>query len=127
MALVQVLGGADLFLQGFIVSDESPGDFNAGDVRVVAVPGNHFPFALGTMETSSEAVATSAMKGKGLKLLHHYPDLLWGLGDKTTPDPSFTPMRVFPQVCSCRQLWQQDLLPAQDCPLSHSQCSWSCG
>lgn len=98
LTTLQVLGGADLFLQGFIVSDDSPGEFNAGDVRVVAVPGNPFPFALGTMETSSEAVATSGMKGKGLKLLHHYPDLLWGLGDKTTPDPSFTPLRVFPKV-----------------------------
>ncbi len=95
---LQVLGGADLFLQGFIVTDESPGEFNTGDVRVVAVPGNPFPFALGTMETSSEAAATSGMKGKGLKLLHHYPDLLWALGDKTTPDPSFTPLRIFPQV-----------------------------
>ena len=38
------------------------------------------------------------LSGRGLKLLHHYPDPLWGLGSKSTPDESFTPVRVFPQV-----------------------------
>lgn len=33
-----------------------------------------------------------------MKLLHHYPDQLWQLGDKSIPDPSFTPLRVFAQA-----------------------------
>ena len=53
---------------------------------------------VGLMEVSSEQVAKRGLTGRGLKLLHHYPDLLWGLGSKSTPDDSFTPGRVFPQV-----------------------------
>ena len=50
------------------------------------------------------------LKGKGLKLLHHYPDQLWAMGDKSVPNAGFTPGRIFPQVkhtghpsftCSC--------------------------
>lgn len=32
-----------------------------------------------------------------MKLLHHFGDPLWALGDKSMPDPSFTLARVFPQ------------------------------
>lgn len=60
-------------------------------------PGNKYPFAVGLLEVSSETVAKSGLVGRGLKLLHHYPDQLWGLGSKSIPDKSFTPTRVFPQ------------------------------
>jgi len=96
----QVLGGADLFLQGLIGQDGGLGDVSAGDLRAVAIPGNPYPFAVGTMEVGSEDVARTGLKGKGLKLLHHFPDQLGGLGDKSTPDPSFTPTRIFPQQVS---------------------------
>lgn len=43
-------------------------------------------------------MARKGLTGRGLKLLHHYPDQLYGLGSKTTPSDSFTPSRVFPQV-----------------------------
>ena len=33
-----------------------------------------------------------------MKLLHHFGDPLWALGDKSSPDPSFTLARVFPQA-----------------------------
>ena len=36
------------------------------------------------------------LKGKGLKLLHHYPDQLWGMGDKSVPNAGFTPARILP-------------------------------
>ncbi len=93
---MQVLGGADLFLQGLIVPQGGLGDFSAGDLRAVSVPGNPFPFAVGTMEVGSSEVARTGLKGKGLKLLHFFGDQLWGLGDKASPDPSFTPTRIFP-------------------------------
>ncbi|CAL8464144.1 g3679 [Coccomyxa elongata] len=92
----KVLGGADLFLQGLIVPDGGLGDFSAGDLRAVSIPGNPFPFAVGTMEVGSEEVAKTGLKGKGLKLLHTFGDQLWGLGDKSSPDPSFTAARIFP-------------------------------
>ena len=43
-------------------------------------------------------MACGRLKGKGLKLLHHYPDQLWAMGDKSVPNSGFTPARIFPQV-----------------------------
>jgi hypothetical protein len=42
----QVLGGADLFLQGLIVPPGGLGEWSAGDVRALAIPENPFPFAV---------------------------------------------------------------------------------
>lgn len=95
---MQVLGGADLFLQGLIVPDQGLGIFSTGDLMLASIPKNQYPFAIGVMETSSADIAKHGLKGKGLKLLHHYPDMLWALGDKSIPDPSFTATRVFPEV-----------------------------
>ena len=95
---MQVLGGADLFLQGLIVPEQGLGNFAAGDLMLASIPHNQYPFAIGVMETSSADIAKYGLKGKGLKLLHHYPDMLWALGDKSVPDPSFTATRIFPQV-----------------------------
>ncbi|KAK9846268.1 hypothetical protein WJX81_000422 [Elliptochloris bilobata] len=94
----KVLGGADLFLQGWIVPDGGLGQFASGDLRCVCIPQSPFPFAVGTLEVGSADVAKTGLKGKGLKLLHCYTDQLWGLGDKSVPDPGFTPQRIFPQV-----------------------------
>ena len=58
----------------------------------------HLSIQVGLLEVSSDDVKKRGLSGRGLKLLHHYPDLLWGLGSKTTPDDSFTPTRVFPQA-----------------------------
>jgi len=93
--LRQVLGGADLFLQGFIVPAGGLGDFSEGDVRALSVPGNPYPFAVGVMEVGSEEIAQKGLKGKGLKILHSFGDLLWALGDKSSPGPSFTSSRIF--------------------------------
>lgn len=95
---MQVLGGADLFLQGLIVPDQGLGTFSTGDLMLASIPKNQYPFAIGVMETSSADIAKHGLKGKGLKLLHHYPDMLWALGDKSVPDPSFTATRIFPEV-----------------------------
>ncbi len=53
----QVLGGADLFLQGLIIPEGGLGHFSAGDLRVVCIPQNAYPFAVGQMEVSSDDVA----------------------------------------------------------------------
>lgn len=103
----KVLGGADLFLQGLIVPDQGLGSFASGDLMLASIPQNQFPFAIGVMEASSADTKKNGLKGKGLKLLHHYPDMLWALGDKSVPDPSFTPTRVFPQTSSDHSV-QQD-------------------
>lgn len=93
----KVLGGADLFLQGFVVPPHGLPHVFAGDLAVVRVPGpGSRPFSLGVMETGADDAVAAGMKGKGVKLLHHYPDALWALGDKRVPGPEFTPGRVWP-------------------------------
>ena len=54
---MQVLGGADLFLQGLITPEGGLGHFSAEDLRAVSIPQNAFPFAVGMMEVSSDDVA----------------------------------------------------------------------
>ena len=46
---LQVLGGADLFLQGLITPEGGLGHFSAEDLRCVSIPQNACPFAVGTM------------------------------------------------------------------------------
>ena len=50
---MQVLGGADLFLQGIIVPQEGLGSFSVGDLRVIKIPDNPYPFAVGLLEVCS--------------------------------------------------------------------------
>lgn len=104
----KVLGGADLFLQGVIVPPSGLVPFSEGDVRAVGIPGSRFPFAVGTMQTDSGAAARSGMKGKGVKLLHHFGDQLYLMGDKSRPDPGFTLERIFPQACARGEVGKMD-------------------
>ena len=112
----KILGGADLMLQGVITTQEGLGEWEEEDKRCVCIPNNPFPFGVGAMAVSSASIAKTGLKGRGLKLLHHYPDTcvrvgcsrarpftdpgavrrLWQMGDKCTPDASFTVERVFP-------------------------------
>lgn len=93
----KVLGGADLFLQGVIVPPHGLPPLLAGDLAQLAAAGHPAAFAVGVMEVSAADAAAGGMKGKGLKLLHHYPDALWALGDRRVPGPEFTPARVWPE------------------------------
>jgi translation initiation factor 2D len=102
----KVLGGADLFLQGFIVPEGGLPPLAAGDVAVLSLDpaaanggsgGPAHAFAIGVMECSADEAVAGGMKGKGLRLLHHYPDGLWALGEGAgrVPGPEFTPTRIF--------------------------------
>lgn len=101
----KVLGGADLMLPGFIISDAEFDDgeksewaetsFAAGDVLALRARGNSHAFAIGEMAVSKAEAEACGMKGRGLKVMHHYPDALWAMGDKSTPGESFRPERVF--------------------------------
>ena len=70
----KLLGGADLMLQGLITPEAGLGEWKEGDARCVALPDNDFPFAVGSMVVSSDSLAKTGLKGRGLKLLHHFPD-----------------------------------------------------
>ena len=115
----KVLGGADLMLPGFITSDEGFEDgetsewaetsFAAGDVLALRARGNPHAFAIGEMAVSKAEAEACGMKGRGIKVMHHYPDALWAMGDKSTPGDSFRPERVFRARVS-------SLVPAEAAP-----------
>jgi len=90
----KILTGADLMLQG-LHPEVPPGEWEEGDARCVVAKGNPFPFGVGSMLVSSSAAQAGGLKGRGLKLLHHFPDSLWAMGDKSLPDVTFTPERVY--------------------------------
>ena len=93
----KVLGGADLMCPGVIVPADGLPDFEEGDALALRIPENPFPFAVGEAAQSKADAVASGMKGRAIKILHHFPDPLWAAGDKSSPgNGSFRPERVFP-------------------------------
>ncbi|CAG5119335.1 unnamed protein product [Candidula unifasciata] len=89
--------GADLMLPG-VVPDKEPspkmfGNLQKGDLVCVTLAGNKSPVALGKALLSGEDMYMSAMRGKGVSVLHIYGDALWEFGDKSQPP-------VIPEVLS---------------------------
>ena len=58
----QVLGGADLFLQGFSAPVAELPAWRANDTAVIVVPGNRYPLAVGMMECDVVQAKASGMK-----------------------------------------------------------------
>ncbi|XP_059175627.1 eukaryotic translation initiation factor 2D-like [Physella acuta] len=81
--------GADLMLPG-VISDKEPspkmfGNLKKGDLVCISIAGNKSPLALGKALLSGEDMYMSAMRGKGVQVLHIMGDNLWELGDKSRP------------------------------------------
>lgn len=68
----------------------------------------------------ADAVPLEGWQGRGVKLLHHFGDPLWALGDKSSPDSSFTLARVFPQVRRA----PPEALPDPCCPTLLNPGAW---
>lgn len=68
-------------------------DFNSNECGGCRPVGPEF----GTM-LLMRADGVGSPAAAGLKLLHTYTDLLWGMGPGTVPHPSFTPGRIFSHV-----------------------------
>ncbi|XP_014776096.1 eukaryotic translation initiation factor 2D isoform X1 [Octopus bimaculoides] len=85
----KITGGADLMLPGVIMKgDVFPWTFKhikKGDICSVNVQGNQSPLAIGKMLMSGLDMYESAMKGKGMTILHFYGDELWAAGSKSEP------------------------------------------
>uniref|UniRef100_A0A4W4DW84 DM2 domain-containing protein n=1 Tax=Electrophorus electricus TaxID=8005 RepID=A0A4W4DW84_ELEEL len=81
----KLIGGADLMLPGVVVSSTGLPDVHQGDCCAISVVSNRAPVAVGTAALSSSEMISSAMKGKGVNVLHTYMDQLWAFGDKTAP------------------------------------------
>ncbi|XP_005101830.1 eukaryotic translation initiation factor 2D [Aplysia californica] len=81
--------GADLMLPG-VIPDKRPspkmfGNLQKGDLVTVTVAGNKAPVALGKALLSGEDMYMSALRGKGVSVLHIAGDTLWEFGDKSNP------------------------------------------
>ncbi|CAL9019740.1 unnamed protein product [Prunus brigantina] len=72
-----IIGGADLMFPGISIPAEGLPSFIAGEAWAVKVPGNPAPIAVGTTTMSSIEAAKAGLRGKALKIMHYYHDLLW--------------------------------------------------
>lgn len=72
-----VIGGADLMFPGISVPPEGLPSFSAGEIWAVKVPGNPAPIAVGSTTMSSSEALKAGLRGKALRITHHYRDLLW--------------------------------------------------
>ncbi|KAG8487247.1 hypothetical protein CXB51_020554 [Gossypium anomalum] len=96
-----VIGGADLMFPGISVAAEGLPSFSAGEPWAVKVPGNPAPIAVGSTTISSAEALKAGLRGKALRIMHYYRDLLWEsveghyvpnsgfLEDVVLEDPSF--------------------------------------
>jgi len=92
----KVLSGADLMMPGVVEPSDGLPEFSFNQHMSVMIPSNPYPLAVGKMETSSASVRQHGFKGKGMRVWHFFSDPLWALGDKSKPDKSFTPARIYP-------------------------------
>ncbi|XP_014678119.1 PREDICTED: eukaryotic translation initiation factor 2D-like [Priapulus caudatus] len=79
--------GADLMLPGVILKNdifEALGKRNKGAPVAISLKGNRAPVAVGRTLLSTEDMYMSAMRGKGVAVLHSYMDQLWSHGNKST-------------------------------------------
>ncbi|KHG24549.1 Eukaryotic translation initiation factor 2D [Gossypium arboreum] len=96
-----VIGGADLMFPGISVAAEGLPSFSASEPWAVKVPGNPAPIAVGSTTMSSAEALKAGLRGKALRIMHYYRDLLWQsveghyvpnsgfLEDVVLEDPSF--------------------------------------
>ncbi|PKA54560.1 hypothetical protein AXF42_Ash000395 [Apostasia shenzhenica] len=72
-----ILGGADLMFPGISIPPEGFPSFLAGQPWAVLVPGNAAPIAVGMTLMSSAEALKAGLRGKALRIMHYYRDLLW--------------------------------------------------
>ncbi|KAM3681533.1 hypothetical protein ACB098_12G003700 [Castanea mollissima] len=72
-----IIGGADLMFPGISVPVEGLPSFLAGETWAVKVPGNPAPIAVGATTMSSTEALKAGLRGKALRITHHYHDILW--------------------------------------------------
>lgn len=78
--------GADLMLPGVIIKGDVQRTLayvKKGQMCSVILKGNQAPVAVGKTALSGEDMFMSAMRGKGVIILHTFGDHLWALGDKS--------------------------------------------
>ncbi|CAN6251926.1 unnamed protein product [Urochloa humidicola] len=85
-----VIGGADLMFPGISIPSEGFPSFEAGQPWAVKVPGNPAPIAVGITAMSSTEALKAGLRGKALRILHYYRDMLWDSADgRYVPNEGF--------------------------------------
>ncbi|KAE8671034.1 putative serine/threonine-protein kinase cx32 [Hibiscus syriacus] len=85
-----VIGGADLMFPGISVPAEGLTPFSTGEPWAVKVPGNPAPIAVGSTTMSSAEAIKAGLRGKALRIMHYYRDLLWqSVEGHYVPNPGF--------------------------------------
>ncbi|KAK4788469.1 hypothetical protein SAY86_019788 [Trapa natans] len=72
-----IIGGADLMFPGISIPPEGLPSFTAGEIWAIKVPGNPAPIAVGTTTMTTTDAVKAGLRGKALRISHHYGDLLW--------------------------------------------------
>nr|GEW55860.1 eukaryotic translation initiation factor 2D [Tanacetum cinerariifolium] len=91
-----VIGGADLMFPGISIGAEGLPEFSAGETWAVMIPGNPAPIAVGSTCMSSSEALKAGLRGKALKICHHYRDALWeSAEDRYVPNVGFLEDVVF--------------------------------
>ncbi|KAK4741560.1 hypothetical protein SAY87_025148 [Trapa incisa] len=72
-----IIGGADLMFPGISIPPEGLPSFTAGEIWAIKVPGNPAPIAVGTTTMATTDAVKAGLRGKALRISHHYGDLLW--------------------------------------------------
>ncbi|KAI3513008.1 hypothetical protein L1887_20332 [Cichorium endivia] len=91
-----VIGGADLMFPGISIDSEGLPEFLAGQPWAVKVPGNPAPIAVGSTLMSSSEALKAGLRGKALKISHHYRDALWESAEgRYVPNAGFLEDVVF--------------------------------
>ena len=104
----KVLGGADLMLPGVIVPPEGIPDFDADETMALRIPENPYPFAIGEIQVSSTEAKEGGMKGRGLKVLHHFPDPIWAMEIRACHATRSGPRVPLARTCRRRRrLWRR--------------------
>lgn len=93
---VPIIGGADVMLPGILVPRGGLPPFKKGVTCTIRVAGNPAPIAVGeTLLDRSDAVA-AGMRGRGIRVIHHYGDALWDAGGRVRPNDGFRGNMVAP-------------------------------
>ncbi|KAI3684614.1 hypothetical protein L6452_33838 [Arctium lappa] len=107
-----VIGGADLMFPGISIDSEGLPEFLSGEPWVVKVPGNPAPIAVGSTCMSSSEALKAGLRGKALKINHHYRDALWESAEgRYVPNAGFLEDVVFEDPST------------QQCDLSHADAA----
>eukprot|EP00211_Chloroparvula_japonica_P014913 CAMPEP_0119152300 /NCGR_PEP_ID=MMETSP1310-20130426/47581_1 /TAXON_ID=464262 /ORGANISM="Genus nov. species nov., Strain RCC2339" /LENGTH=246 /DNA_ID=CAMNT_0007144651 /DNA_START=63 /DNA_END=800 /DNA_ORIENTATION=- len=76
--------GADLFLPG-VLTPTGGMKWEKGAPRSVTLLQYGLPLAVGEVIVDDQYVAQNGMKGKGVRIVHHYKDKLWEMGNRSHP------------------------------------------